>query len=73
MTGTVINSVISLFYYFRIIKALFLKGEEEAQPSPRTGAHAFALATVLTVLGLLTIYFGVAFRGLSELVLEVGI
>ncbi len=66
-----INSMISLFYYFRIIKAMFLKPEEEAIPSPRLGAHALGIVTLLAFLGLLTIYFGLSFGSLSELILEI--
>ena len=65
-----INSVISLFYYFRIAKALFLKGEEEAFPSARKQAYGWSLATLITVLGILTVYFGLAFGSLSNLVRE---
>jgi NADH-quinone oxidoreductase subunit N len=68
-----INSVISLCYYFRIIKALLLKSEEEALPSPRTHAFAGGLLLILTVLGGCTLYFGVAFGGLSELVKALGV
>lgn len=68
-----INSVISLFYYFRIIKSLLLKGEEEAMPSPRSQAYAGGILAVLIVLGISTIYFGVMFGGLSELVKAIGV
>ncbi len=48
-----LNTVISLFYYFRVAKALFLAApsEVEARPQP-------SMAAALTVLGVLTVVFG---------------
>jgi NADH-quinone oxidoreductase subunit N len=48
-----INSVISLFYYFRIAKSLFL-----ADPSERPATAQPVLVGVLVVLGIGTIVFG---------------
>jgi NADH-quinone oxidoreductase subunit N len=48
-----INSVISLFYYFRIAKSLFL-----ADPSERPSTAQPVLVGVLVVLGIGTIVFG---------------
>ena len=51
----IINSVISLFYYFRIVKALFLRPEEDAKCEvPRSTL----LALSIVLLALLAIWFG---------------
>jgi NADH-quinone oxidoreductase subunit N len=68
-----INSVVSLFYYFRIVKALFLRPEEEAEPSPRRHAYSFSIVTVLSVLGFLTVALGLSFQTLSDLVLSIAV
>jgi NADH-quinone oxidoreductase subunit N len=61
-----VNSVVSLFYYFRIAKALFLKDETETVegelPMPAQGMMTLTLA----VLGIATVYFGVFFGMLEE-------
>ena len=49
-----INTVVSLFYYFRVAKALFLSAEAEEQPTPQP-----AFAGFLAALALLTVFFGV--------------
>ncbi len=64
-----LNTVISLVYYFRIAKALFLRGEEEAFVEIQ-GGKVFSLA--LLFLALLTIYFGIFAGGATELLQEVG-
>ena len=51
----IINSVISLFYYFRIAKALFLKPAEEAHFEAPKG---IVLGTCLFVLAGLTVWLG---------------
>ncbi len=49
-----VNSVISLFYYFRVGKALFLADTSEATPRPQPAFVGFlALLSLLTVLGML--------------------
>jgi NADH-quinone oxidoreductase subunit N len=48
-----INSVVSLFYYLRVAKALFL-----SKPSEREVAPAPVLAGVVTLLGVATVVFG---------------
>jgi len=63
-----INTVISLFYYFRIVKALFFRGEEEAFPSPRAGVPVLGLMTLLVVLGALNLYYGIWFPQVAELI-----
>ena len=45
-----LNSVVSLFYYFRIGKALFLEAPSESTPKPQPAFVGF-----LTVLGVLTV------------------
>lgn len=63
-----VNSVISLFYYFRIVKALFLKnlpeGEEDALPAPLQKT----IACVISVLALATLYYGIYWEVLENLV-----
>jgi len=51
----VVNSVISLFYYFRMAKALFLKPEEDAHFEAPRGA---ALGVCLMALAFLTVWLG---------------
>ena len=67
-----INAVIALFYYFRIVKALFLTfpaegTETEAQGSIGAPAQGIVVS-VLAVLGMATLYFGVAWQGINVLV-----
>ncbi len=59
-----VNSAISLFYYFRIAKAMYLRPESEAKfvsvrPSP-------IFATLLVGLAFGTLWFGLAFGRLSD-------
>jgi NADH-quinone oxidoreductase subunit N len=49
-----LNSVVSLFYYFRVAKALFLSAPSEATPAPQPW-----FAGLLAALGVLTIVGGV--------------
>ncbi len=69
----VLNSIVSLFYYFRMAKSLLLQGEEQAMASPRRHAFAPELATVVVMLAIATVWFGVSFRWLSDLVLSLGV
>jgi NADH-quinone oxidoreductase subunit N len=62
-----INSVISLFYYFRFVRAMFFETPQE-ELSPRRGAFSLSLVTLVSILGLVTVYFGLRFGTLSELV-----
>jgi NADH-quinone oxidoreductase subunit N len=65
-----VNAVVALFYYFRIVKALFLKTPEEgAETVPGSiGVPAQGIVlTVLAVLGIATIYYGLAWAGINEL------
>jgi NADH-quinone oxidoreductase subunit N len=63
----VLNAVVSLFYYFRLAKSLFLKGEEEALASPRSHAFAPELATLAVALAAGTLWFGISFDWLTGL------
>lgn len=57
-----VNSVISLFYYFRIAKALFLRdvpeGAEVTEGGLRVPAQGLVVA-LLAVLGVATVYYGI--------------
>ena len=64
----VLNSIVSLFYYFRMAKSLFLKGEEEATASPRKHAYAFELSTIVVALAAGTLWFGISLSWLMNLV-----
>jgi NADH-quinone oxidoreductase subunit N len=58
-----LNSVVSLYYYARIVKLMFLD-----QPAPEDGPVRFPRADVgaVAVLSALTIYFGVRFEWLYQ-------
>jgi NADH-quinone oxidoreductase subunit N len=64
----VLNSIVSLFYYFRMAKSLFLKGEEQAMASPRKRAYAFEIGTIVVALAVGTVWFGVSLAALLDLV-----
>jgi NADH-quinone oxidoreductase subunit N len=66
----VLNSVVSLFYYFRIARSLFLKDASQALASPRKGAFATELTVVAVTLAVGTVWFGVSLSWLSDLVLS---
>jgi len=66
----VLNSIVSLFYYFRMAKSLLLQGEDKALASSRKHSFAPELATVVVALAAGTLWFGVSFRWLSEIVLS---
>ncbi len=51
-----LNTILSLFYYFRIAKALFLKNEQDALFE---APHTVLLAGCILVLAALTLYVGV--------------
>ncbi len=67
----VLNSIVSLFYYFRIAKSLLLKDESQAMASPRKHAFATELATLAVALAAGTLWFGVSLSWLSNLVLSI--
>jgi NADH-quinone oxidoreductase subunit N len=56
-----INSVVSLFYYFRVAKALFLAAPSDATPRPQPW-----FAGLLAALGVLTIVGGLWNKPLQE-------
>ncbi len=61
-----VNTVFSLFYYFKVAKVLFLKPAEESRGV--TIRPAAVMAVVLVALGLLTLFFGIlpsALEGLA--------
>jgi NADH-quinone oxidoreductase subunit N len=64
----VLNSILSLFYYFRMAKSLFLKGEEQVMASPRKQAFAFEIGTIVVALAIGTLWFGVSLEWLLNLV-----
>ncbi|MBL8696387.1 MAG: NADH-quinone oxidoreductase subunit N [Planctomycetes bacterium] len=57
-----INSAISLFYYFRVARAMWLRPEEEAKYATVHASPAFA--ALLLVLAVGTVWFGVGFDSL---------
>ncbi|MFT7486301.1 MAG: NADH-quinone oxidoreductase subunit N, partial [Candidatus Paceibacteria bacterium] len=58
-----INSVVSLFYYFSVAKALFLK-----EPSDKPAMSQPLFAGLIAVLGLLTVYYGLMPGAMQEFV-----
>jgi NADH-quinone oxidoreductase subunit N len=60
----VLNSVVSLYYYVRIIRNLFLRDEEKATE----GTFKYPLAQQILLFSLLipTLYFGLFFNELVE-------
>ncbi|MFA5831963.1 MAG: NADH-quinone oxidoreductase subunit N [Bacteroidota bacterium] len=60
----VLNSVVSLYYYVRIIRNMFLRDEQSATVEPMT----FPLAQQILLMSLLipTLYFGLFFNSLVE-------
>lgn len=57
-----INSVISLYYYMRVIKVMFFDGE----PQKTITAPVLPITLILIVLAILTIIFGVYWEPLAE-------
>ena len=55
--AAMVNSFVSLFYYARILKAMYLDRSEDSRPVP-AGVYATA---VLAVLGVPTVVFGLWF------------
>jgi NADH-quinone oxidoreductase subunit N len=60
----VLNTVISLFYYFRIAKSLFLKGEDEALFETE---QSWPLAACVVALAAITLWIGVFPQSALEL------
>ena len=60
-----LNAVVALFYYFRIAKALFFK-DPAAEGIEREGSTVQGLfVTVLCVLGIATVWFGIYWGGIE--------
>lgn len=57
-----VNSVISLYYYMRVIKAMFLKGEPQAELIPPSRL----MSVLLTVFALGVIFFGVYWAPIAD-------
>jgi NADH:ubiquinone oxidoreductase subunit 2 (subunit N) len=66
----VLNSVVSLFYYFRMAKSLFFADASQALASPRKHAFGAELTVVAVALAAGTIWFGVKLEWLSDLVMS---
>lgn len=64
----IINSVISLYYYMRIVKVIFFDAPVLESEIP---LESKSLVTVLTALSLATIIFGLAWQWLAELISKV--
>ncbi len=59
-----LNSVISLFFYFKVVKKMFLeKSETEAQPVK----YSFSYYLILIILAIPTIFFGLYFTPIVKL------
>ncbi len=56
-----LNSVVSLYYYMRVVKELFLAESDEPTPAPQ-----HSMATILVVLAVLTTAFGLWWTPLTE-------
>ncbi len=69
VVAAVLNSVVSLYYYARVVRTMFLD-----QPAPGDPPLAFRIADLGAVgaLSLLTVYFGVRFGWLLERTMEAG-
>jgi NADH-quinone oxidoreductase subunit N len=66
-----VNSVVSLFYYFRIVKALFLRSPpDEEVPEAAGGLQVPAqglVVSLLALLGIATLYYGVYWDAIDRL------
>jgi NADH-quinone oxidoreductase subunit N len=62
-----LNSVVALFYYFKLARALLLRGEGATEPgtAPRGVLPALAAASVV-LLALATLWFGVGGSGMNS-------
>jgi NADH-quinone oxidoreductase subunit N len=63
----ILNTVVSLFYYFRIAKELFLKTEEQALFS---APRSVLLAGCVILLAAATVWFGLAPDGMNDAVVK---
>ncbi len=69
----VLNSIVSLFYYFRLARSLFLKDESQVLASPRKNAFGAEITAIAVALAIATVWFGVSLRWLADLVLSIHI
>ncbi|MFN0207314.1 MAG: NADH-quinone oxidoreductase subunit N [Planctomycetota bacterium] len=59
-----VNTAISLFYYFRIVKALYLESNDQSTHEPKYASPALAFLLVILAFG--TLWFGIG-PGVSQL------
>ena len=60
-----LNTVVSLFYYFKIMRALFLRGDTEPVPGiAATGPLPALAAASIGALAVVTLWFGLSWDGL---------
>ena len=57
-----INSVISLYYYFRVVKVMFLEGE----PSETIIVPSPTVLVILLVLAIPTVFFGIYWAPIAD-------
>jgi NADH-quinone oxidoreductase subunit N len=57
-----LNSVISLYYYMRVVRALFLEDSDEPKPAPQV-----PMAVFLCLMAFLTVWYGLFFTPLLDL------
>lgn len=68
-----LNSVVALFYYFKLARALFLRGEGGTElAAPARGLLPFCTATSVVALGAAALWFGIG-PGIDTLVGWVGV
>jgi len=60
-----VNAVVSLFYYFKVARAMYLRGDSEfVTGTPTRGVLPFLAHVSVLALGLATVYYGLSFDGL---------
>ncbi len=57
-----INSVISLYYYFRVVKVMFLEGE----PTETIQVPSFSVMVILLILAIPTVFFGIYWAPIAD-------
>ena len=63
----VLNAVVSLFYYFRVARALFLRGDHElVEGTPTRGLMPAIAGFTLALLAVATVWYGLLFDGLAS-------
>ncbi len=62
-----LNAVVSLFYYFKIARAMYLRGDSDfVAGTPTRGILPFLAHASVLALGLATVYYGLGFDGLKQ-------